>query len=250
MTIEIERLYDWLSGIEVKECNVFDIFSNEDKRNLMHKYFNRKEKMDELCEVLIEIQEKDDKKYSKFIENIVLLYPVTKKIILKLNEKQIKLDGKTLPALLKSNKYVGGFYNGLLRDFEELLDKTQNNSAIKKLNEEIGRLDEKIEEYKNSIEEIKKKENKETLSKVEEMKKLKKEYEELYNTTDIEKLESEIENYREGINKERNRRKNKQKEKEELYQQLKKLELDELEEKERKAIKELASVWQKDESEN
>lgn len=250
MALEIERLYEWFSSIEINEYNIFDIFSNEDKRNLMYKYFNKREKMEELCEELIERQEKEDERYLKFIENTILLYPITKKLIFKLNEEQLKAEGKTLPALLKSNKYVGGFYNGLLKDFKELLNKTKNNSAIKKLNEEMEELDDNIEEYKNQIEEIKKKTNKETISKAAKREKLKKEYEELIITTDIKKLDEDIEKYEEEIKKIKSAKNAKVKEKNELYQQLKKLESDELEDKEREAIKILASIWQKDESEN
>lgn len=247
---ETNRLYDWLSSIEVNECNIFDILNTEDKRNLMYKYFNKKEKMEELCEELVLKQNNEDETYLKFIENIVLLYPMTKKLIIKLNQEQLKVNGKTIPALLRNTKYVEGFYSGVLKGFEDLIKEANNNSAIKKLDDEFEELKEKVEEYKKKIEELRKKETNETISKAKERDQLKKKFEELKITTDIEKLNKEIANYKEKIEEKAKEKEEKKKQKNDLYEELKKLELDNFEEKEKEAIRILASIWKKDESNN
>lgn len=248
MNIEVESFYQWLSNVDKLDTNnIFDIFNQEEKRNSLYKFFNQEKKMQELCEELYLKQENDDK-YSKFIENIILMYPLTKKLILKLNEEGIKEDGKSLPALLRSDKYVGGFYTGLLKDFNSLLEKTKNNSAIQKLKQKIEIAEIEIEKYRDEVNEIKKLQNQETLSKVAERDRLKTEVKKLKEDTDIEKLEDEIENLEQEINRLKEKKRKKQNRKKELVIELDKLKLNELEEKEVKAIETLMSIWQDDES--
>lgn len=249
MNIEVEELYNWLASIdELNEVNIFDILNDDAKRNLLYKYFNQKEKMEQLCEELYDSEK--DEKYSKFIENIILLYPLSRKLILKLNEEKIKENGKTLPALLISDKYVNGFYNGIVKDFEKLLLGAKNNSAIQRLNDEMGRLDDEIKEYKENIAEIQKKENKESLSKVKERNELKEKLEALKIDTDLERLNDEIEKYQNEITELRDLKQKKQEEKKILVEELEKIDLNELHEKEKEAIKILKNIWQDDESIN
>lgn len=249
MKIEVEELYNWLSNIEeLNEINIFDFLKEDAKRNMMYKYFNQQEKMEELCEELYD-KEKDEK-YSKFIENIILLYPLTRKLIIKLNKEQIRENGKTLPALLRSDKYVEGFYSGIVKDFEKLLAGANNNSSIQKIAEEMEKYDNEVEEYKEKIVELKKKETKESLSKVKKRDELKAEVERLRVDTDLEKLNDEIEKYQNEINELRDLKQKKQAEKRNLVEELEKIDLNELQEKEREAINILKNIWQDDESKN
>lgn len=248
MRIEVEELYNWISSIEnVNEVNIFDILRDDEKRSLAYKYFNQNEKMEELCEELIERQNVEDDNYSSFIKNIVLLYPLTRKLIIKLNEEQLRENGKTLPALLRDERYAVGFYSGILKDFQILLDNTKNNSAIRKLNEQMDRLDEQINEYCELISEIKKNENKETLSKVEKRNKLQRELESLKKDNDLEKIEESISELIDEIN---DLKEKKEKEKKNLVAEFEKLNLDELNDKEQEAIKILMKFWHDDDSEN
>lgn len=249
MKIEIEELYNWLSNIEeLNEINIFDFLKEDAKRNMMYKYFNQQEKMEELCEELYDKEQ--DEKYSKFIENIILLYPLTRKLILKLNEGQIRENGKTLPALLRSDKYAEGFYSGIVKDFEKLLAGAKNNSSIQRLAEEMEKYDDEIKEYKENIAELKKKQTKESLSKFQERNQLKEEAERLKVDTDLEKLNDEIEKYKNEINELRDLKQKKQAEKRSLVEELEKIDLNELQEKEKEAINILKSIWQDDESKN
>lgn len=249
MNIEVEELYNWLSGIEnLEEENIFNFLSEEDKRSLMYKFFKNESKMKELCENLEEVEKGEQ--YTNFIKNIVLLYPLTRELIIKLNKEQIKTtDGKTIPAILGSGKYVTSFYTGLCLELKELLDKTKGNSAIKRLNDEIEGLESDIKKYKEAIRELENKKDNNTLSKIEERDKLKKDYETLKKDSDIELLEKEIEEYKIEIENYKEEKKKRKNEKKRLKEELESYNNDNMLEQEKEAIKILIDMWKDDETE-
>lgn len=247
MNLEVEEIYEFITGIEnMNVDSLFDSLNAEDKRNLMYKFFIKDSKIQELCDEIELKKEDDEEKYNKFIENIILMYPLTRKLIKELNERELKVNKKSVPALLQSPNYVNSFYNSVLKDINLLLKEVEGNTALQKLKTDILKLEEEIKIYNEQIEEMKNLENNKSLSKIAERDRLKKELDDF----NIEKLEEEIQALSSELSMKKEKEKNKLAEKNKLVEELKKIDLSRIEKDEKNAIEVLMKIWSKDESGN
>lgn len=247
MNNQILNFIDEIIELDIDNPNdIFELLSNEAKALEIKGYFYVERKMNELCEELKEIE---DIKKEKFLKNIVNLYPLSKKLIVTLNEYNITIGKKTVVGVLANATYIDSYYGVLFDSINSLKDISNGNKAVQDLEDKINSLEDDIKEYRIKIEKIKADDKGgEVKEKKKERDRLKKELEDLKKDQNIQSLEKDIEEFNRKIKKLRKENGEKCEERKKLSKQLKELSEMINESEEKKLIDQLISKWPEDEA--
>ncbi len=246
----MEEFYNLLINMKIESIEeIFDTLNDGNKRALIYGYFYNDKKIAEMCKhIIVEKQEKDDENLKVFIKNLILMYPLSKKLIFELNKHEMKMDKKSIPTFLNNSSFVEGFYLALGKEFKELYEESRRNPVIKRLGEQIEQYERDVEAMTAQIKEL----NSNTTPKAKKLKaevdKLKEQKETLEKENDPEALEAEIEDLKAEIEKREKEIQAKLEEKKNLTSELESLNLDEMEAQEREAIEVLQRLWGNDQS--
>lgn len=248
MNIEVEEFCIWLGTAEIKNLeDIFNIINRDEDRQQLTRYFQQEGKIEALYEEFMEKISETDMEI-KFIENLVTLYPLSKKVIGFFNKNMVKVDKKGIPSFFQSSKYPEGYFNKLLSEMEYLKKEADSSAAIEKIEDKIKDLNKDIKKFKEKIEYLKSLDKGENSQKIKERDDLKEEFKKLEKEQNIEKLEEEIEELKEKQKKLSEKYNKSLERKKELQKELNKIDLSKVENKELEAIKTLKNIWPKDEA--
>lgn len=247
----MELFYNLLINMKLDSLEeIFEALSDGNKRQLLYGYFYNDKKVEEVCRyIIMEKQGKNDENFKVFIKNLILMYPLSKKLIFALNKYEVKLDNKNIPTFLNNSSYVEGFYVALKKEFEELYETSRRNPIIKHLGEAIEQYEREKDELVVQIEELTKKSTPKAKELKKEVEKLREEKENVEKESNPELLEEEIKVLKEEIEARKKDIQAKLDEKKNLKAELKSLNLDKMEKEEKEAIKKLQALWGNDQSE-
>lgn len=247
MSLEAEEFCKWLAEQENLDTNnIFEILDHEEKRKEIERFFKQESRIEELYESFDNIRETELE--VKFIENLINLYPLSKKVIKKFNKNQVKVEKKTIPSLFQSSNYLDGFFNVLFKETQFLKEEGKSNEAISKLEDKLENLKQEIREFKEIVERLKSLNNNENDEKKQERDRLELELKKLKNDLDLEKIEEEIINLTQEKDELYEKYSKKLDRKKELRKEIEKIDISKNELKELEAIKVLKEIWPKDEA--
>lgn len=248
MSLESTEFCKWLSEQEQFDINsIFNILSDDDKRRELERFFKQESRIEDLYESFKdEVQGTDLEK--KFMENLINLYPLSKKVIKNFNKNQVKVEKKSIPSLFQSDKYLESFFNVLLAETEYLKEEGKSNEAIAKLEDKLESLNRDILEFKEKIAYFKSLDSTGSNEKKQERDKLEEELKKLKVDLDLEKLDEEIINLSQEKEELQEKYAKKLERKKELRKEIEKIDISKNESKEIEAINILKDIWPKDEA--
>lgn len=247
MSLEAEEFCKWLAEQEnLNTNNIFEILDDEERRKEIERFFKQESKIDDLYESFDNIRGTELE--IKFIENLLNLYPLSKKVIKKFNKNQVKIEKKSIPSLFQSSNYLDSFFNVLFKETQFLKEEGKSNEAISRLEDKLENLDQEIGKFKETIKYLKSLDNSENNEKKQERDQLELELEKLKKDSDLEKIEEDIINLTQEKDDLYEKYSKKLERKKELRKEIEKIDISKNELKELEAIKVLKEIWPKDEA--
>lgn len=244
--MSIERFCDWIKDIDkLDSIEVFKIINDNSKRDEITKFFTYEDKMTELYNELESTTDQTAK--SKIIKNIAMFYPLSSKLIVFLYKKGMKVEDKSMAYFINMVNDTEGFFKALKENISELKIEFDKNDIIKKIDSSIQKNEEDIAKIKKQCNELDNK-NIENESLIQERDGLIVQRAQKEKDSNREKLEIEIRELKEDIERCENLLNNKSDERDNLRKELDKINIDTIEEEEKEAIKQLKKIWGKDEA--
>ena len=252
-----EEFIDLILNLDVLGNNIDKdfkklIFDNKDNGNfgLIRDYFFDTEYIKELKNKLLDDNVLEGEKFEKFIEQLIVIYPLSKKLLEKIiYNADTTVEKKLLNKLMyKNNVFINAilsYVDSIDACFSEEKEEIKNlKDIIRDFEIESG----KTENLKKELEDMK--EKKENLKlKIEEREKLEKQVKDLKNLSSGEydkknkALQSEIQNLEKQIEKKKVEQEEKNKTIVNLKESLKSLEKNKDNEEEDKLIGQLIKLW-------
>lgn len=231
--------------------DIFLILNDSEKREIIYRYFTEEDYIEELCN---QIEKSNDEDKEKIIENICLFYPLSKNIIEFFEIRNLRTESGKSATYFLTNTEAEMFFSIIKKYIDELLKIFASNTALNQFNNELKKIERKINEnkekinlYEKEMEEINKRENENSeLIKIRDN--LQMELGKIKSDMKKENVEKEIEKIKKEIEVKEGEREKKSKEKQRLKDRLKELEEDISEQEEKEYISKLIKLWTDDES--